>query len=211
MKRETTTELRPDLARIAAWIAPESRVLDLGCGDGELLSWLRDQKRVAGYGIEIDMDGVIACAGRGVNVIQRDLESGLAGFEPDSFDYVVLSLTIQAMRRVELIIDEMLRVGRTGIVTFPNFGYWENRWQLLKGRMPVSETLPYQWYDTPNIHLCTVRDFDAFLTERGARMTGQTVLHQGQKVEWLPNLRGSLALVRFERTRTVAVDTPKSQ
>ncbi|MFC4159842.1 methionine biosynthesis protein MetW [Chitinimonas lacunae] len=195
------TELRPDLARIAAWIAPESRVLDLGCGEGELLAWLRDHKRVAGYGVEIDMDGVIACAGRGVNVIQRDLESGLAGFEPDSFDYVVLSLTIQAMHRVELIIDEMLRVGRTGIVTFPNFGYWENRWQLLRGRMPVSETLPYQWYDTPNIHLCTVRDFEHFLDQRGARLTGQTVLHRGQRVEWLPNLLGSLALVRFERTR----------
>lgn len=190
--------LRPDLARIAGWIAPQSRVLDLGCGTGELLSHLQEQKQVAGYGVEKDMDGVIGCVARGINVIQRDLESGLAGFEANSFDYVVLSLTIQAMVRVELIIDEMLRVGRTGIVTFPNFGFWENRWQLLRGGMPVSETIPYQWYNTPNIHLCTLRDFDEFLTSRGARTTAQIVMHQGKRIDFMPNLLGSLALVRFE-------------
>ncbi|WP_269531312.1 methionine biosynthesis protein MetW [Chitinimonas sp. BJYL2] len=194
-----TDTLRPDLARIAHWIAQETRVLDLGCGDGELLAWLRDHKQVSGYGVEIDVEGVIGCISRGVDVIQRDLESGLAGFEADSFDYVVLSLTIQSMKRVELILDEMLRVGRTGIITFPNFGYWENRWQLLFGRMPVSETIPYQWYNTPNIHLCTLHDFDDLITARGGRVTGQMVLHQGERVEFLPNLRGSLALVRFER------------
>lgn len=193
------TELRPDLARIAGWIAPETRVLDLGCGDGELLAHLRDHKQVIGYGVEIDMDGVIGAVGRGVNVIQRDLESGLAGFEPASFDYVVLSLTIQSMRRIEFILDEMLRVGRTGIVTFPNFGYWENRWQLLFGRMPVSETIPYQWYNTPNIHLCTIDDFDDLVASRGARVTAQVVMHQGRRITFLPNLLGSLALVRFER------------
>jgi methionine biosynthesis protein MetW len=191
--------LRPDLARIASWIAPETRVLDLGCGDGALLAHLRDQKQVAGYGVEIEMDGVIGCVANGVNVIQRDLESGLAGFEANTFDYVVLSLTIQSMKHVELILDEMLRVGRTGIVTFPNFGYWENRWQLLFGRMPVSETIPYQWYNTPNIHLCTLNDFDDLVTARGGRINAQMVLHQGQRITFLPNLRGSLALVRFER------------
>ncbi|WP_374347182.1 methionine biosynthesis protein MetW [Chitinimonas sp.] len=191
--------LRPDLARIASWIAPQTRVLDLGCGDGALLAHLREQKQVAGYGVEIDMDGVIGCVANGVNVIQRDLESGLAGFEANSFDYVVLSLTIQSMKQVELILDEMLRVGRTGIVTFPNFGYWENRWQLLFGRMPVSETIPYQWYDTPNIHLCTLDDFDDLVRARGARVKASMVLHQGQRITFLPNLRGSLALVRFER------------
>ncbi|QNM96922.1 methionine biosynthesis protein MetW [Chitinimonas koreensis] len=195
----SSTELRPDLARIAGWIAPETRVLDLGCGDGELLAHLRDHKQVVGYGVEIDMDGVIGAVGRGVNVIQRDLESGLAGFEPASFDYVVLSLTIQSMRRIEFILDEMLRVGRTGIVTFPNFGYWENRWQLLFGRMPVSETIPYQWYNTPNIHLCTLDDFDDLVTSRGARVMAQVVMHQGRRITFLPNLLGSLALVRFER------------
>jgi len=193
------SELRPDLARIAGWIAPESRVLDLGCGDGELLAHLRDHKQVSGYGIEIDMDSVIGAVSRGVNVIQRDLESGLAGFEAGSFDYVVLSLTIQSMRHVEAIIDEMLRVGRTGIVTFPNFGYWENRWQLALGRMPVSETIPYQWYNTPNIHLCTLNDFDALLVSHGARITSQIVMHQGRRITFLPNLLGSLALVRFEK------------
>lgn len=196
----TNIELqRPDLARIAAWIAPQTRVLDLGCGDGELLAHLRDAKQVSGYGVEIDMQGVIGCVARGVNVIQRDLESGLAGFEADSFDYVVLSLTIQSMRHVEAIIDEMLRVGRTGIVTFPNFGYWENRWQLALGRMPVSETIPYQWYNTPNIHLCTLNDFDQLLGQHGARITSQMVMHQGRRITFLPNLLGSLALVRFER------------
>lgn len=195
----TKAELRPDLARIASWIAPQTRVLDLGCGDGELLAHLRDAKAVSGYGVEIDMQGVIGCVARGVNVIQRDLESGLAGFEADSFDYVVLSLTIQSMKHVEAIIDEMLRVGRTGIVTFPNFGYWENRYQLALGRMPVSETIPYQWYNTPNIHLCTLNDFDALLTSHGARITSQMVMHQGRRITFLPNLLGSLALVRFER------------
>jgi methionine biosynthesis protein MetW len=162
------------------------------------LAHLQSAKHVAGYGVEIDMDGVIGCVGRGVNVIQRDLESGLAGFEADSFDYVVLSLTLQAMKRVELVIDEMLRVGRTGIVSFPNFGHWQNRWQLLQGAMPVSDTLPFEWYDTPNIHLCTLRDFDQFLRQRGARITDQIVMHKGHRVGFLPNLLGSLALVRFE-------------
>ncbi|MGQ5521721.1 methionine biosynthesis protein MetW [Chitinimonas sp. PSY-7] len=195
----TISELRPDLARIASWIAPGTRVLDLGCGDGELLAHLHTNKQASGYGIEIDMAGVIGCTTRGVNVIQRDLESGLAGFEANSFDYVVLSLTIQSMKHVEAIIDEMLRVGRTGIVTFPNFGYWENRYQLALGRMPVSETIPYQWYNTPNIHLCTLNDFDALLAKHGARITSQIVMHQGRRITFLPNLLGSLALVRFER------------
>lgn len=189
---------RPDLSRIASWIAPQSRVLDLGCGDGELLVHLQASKQVAGYGIEIDMQDVIRCVSRGVNVIQRDLESGLAVFEANSFDYVVLSLTLQAMKRVELIIDEMLRVGRTGIVTFPNFGHWQNRWQLLRGRMPVSQTLPFAWYDTPNIHMCTLKDFEQFLAARGARITAQMVMHQGERVNVLPNLLGSIVLVRFE-------------
>ena len=159
--------LRPDLQCIAGWIRPGSRVLDLGCGDGELLAWLSRAKNVKGYGVEIDVDKVIGCVDNGVDVIQSDLESGLATFESNSFDFVVLSLTVQAMRNVETILTEMLRVGKTGIVTFPNFGYWENRWQLLLGRMPVSETIPYEWYNTPNIHLFTLKDFLALCREDG--------------------------------------------
>lgn len=191
--------LRPDLQQVAGWVAPHSRVLDLGCGDGSLLAHLQADKAVSGYGVEIDIDKVIACTDKGVNALQSDLEQGLALFQSASFDYVVLSMTLQAMRHIETIVDEMLRVGQTGIVTFPNFGYWQNRWQILRGRMPVSETIPYQWYNTPNIHLCTVQDFDQFLTSRGMRITEQVVLHHDRRVDWLPNLRGSLALVKFER------------
>ncbi|AMC36266.1 methionine biosynthesis protein MetW [Janthinobacterium sp. B9-8] len=191
--------LRPDLQYIADWIAPQSRVLDLGCGDGELLAWLAAKKEVSGYGVEIDVNGVVGCVANGVNVIQSDMESGLSTFEDHSFDYVVLSLTIQAMHNIEGILQEMVRVGKTGIVTFPNFGFWENRWQILKGRMPVSETIPFEWYNTPNIHFCTVHDFAKLLNKLGLKIDHQLVLNQGEKVEFLPNLLGSLALVRFNK------------
>lgn len=191
--------LRADLRCVVDWVQPNSRVLDLGCGDGELLAALAQEKQATGYGVEIDVDKVVSCVEKGLNVIQSDLESGLSTFESHSFDYVVLSLTIQAMHNIEGILQEMLRVGRTGIVTFPNFGYWENRWQLLLGQMPVSETLPYQWYNTPNIHLCTLGDFAALLTKLGLRMEEQIVLHKDQQVHVLPSLRGSLSLVRFGR------------
>lgn len=191
--------LRPDLQYIADWIPPQSRVLDLGCGDGELLAWLAAKKEVSGYGVEIDVNGVVACVANGVNVIQSDMESGLSTFEDHSFDYVVLSLTIQAMHNIEGILQEMVRVGKTGIVTFPNFGFWENRWQILMGRMPVSETIPFEWYNTPNIHFCTVNDFAKLLNKSGLKIDHQLVLNQGEKVEFLPNLLGSLALVRFNK------------
>ncbi|NHQ87075.1 methionine biosynthesis protein MetW [Iodobacter sp. HSC-16F04] len=191
--------LRPDLQYIADWIPPQSRVLDLGCGDGELLAWLAAKKEVSGYGVEIDVNGVVACVANGVNVIQSDMESGLSTFEDHSFDYVVLSLTIQAMHNIEGILQEMVRVGKTGIVTFPNFGFWENRWQILMGRMPVSETIPFEWYNTPNIHFCTVNDFAKLLHKSGLKIDHQLVLNQGEKVEFLPNLLGSLALVRFNK------------
>ncbi|MCX7208227.1 MAG: methionine biosynthesis protein MetW [Proteobacteria bacterium] len=191
--------LRPDLQYIADWIPPQSRVLDLGCGDGELLAWLAAKKEVSGYGVEIDVNGVVGCVANGVNVIQSDMESGLSTFEDHSFDYVVLSLTIQAMHNIEGILQEMVRVGKTGIVTFPNFGFWENRWQILMGRMPVSETIPFEWYNTPNIHFCTVNDFAKLLNKLGLKIDHQLVLNQGEKVEFLPNLLGSLALVRFNK------------
>lgn len=193
------TTLRADLRCVADWIAPGSRVLDLGCGDGDLLTALAQEKQATGYGVEIDVDKVVTCVEKGLNVIQSDLESGLSAFESESFDYVALSLTIQAMHNIEGILVEMLRVGRTGIVTFPNFGFWENRWQILRGRMPVSETIPYDWYNTPNIHLCTLGDFEQLLSKVGMRIEEQIVLHQGERVTLLPNLLGSLALVRFGR------------
>jgi methionine biosynthesis protein MetW len=194
-----TLSMRADFSTIASWIAPKARVLDLGCGDGSLFAYLRESRAVTGYGIEIDDAGVLASIGSGVNVIQSDLESGLAGFDDQSFDSVILSQTLQAMRHTELIVLEMLRVGREAIVTFPNFGYWAHRWQVVRGRMPVSRDLPYQWYDTPNIHLCTVADFDAFCRERSFHVLERVVLHETRRVSMLPNLFGSLAIYRFQR------------
>ncbi|TMG79884.1 MAG: methionine biosynthesis protein MetW [Betaproteobacteria bacterium] len=192
---------RADFSTIAGWIAPGAQVLDLGCGDGSLLAYLRESRGAAGYGIEIDDEGVLASIGNGVNVVQSDLESGLAGFDEQSFDSVILSQTLQAMRHTELIVLEMLRVGREAIVTFPNFGFWSHRLQVLRGRMPVSGKLPYQWYDTPNIHLCTVADFDAFCEERGFDVLDRVVLHETRRVNALPNLLGSLAIYRFRKSR----------
>jgi len=190
---------RADFSTIAGWIQPSARVLDLGCGDGSLLAYLRDSRGVAGYGIEIDDAGVLASIGNGISVIQSDLESGLAGFDDQSFDSVILSQTLQAMRYTEQIVMEMLRVGREAIVTFPNFGYWSHRLQVLRGRMPVSEDLPYQWYDTPNIHLCTVADFDEFCGQRGFHVLERVVLRDARRVKAFPNLLGVLAIYRFRR------------
>src|SRR5215469_7968822 len=180
-----TLVTRADFSTIAGWVAPSARVLDLGCGDGSLLAYLRESRRASGYGIEIDDAGVLASIGNGVNVIQSDLESGLAGFDDQSFDSVILA--------------QMLRVGREAIVSFPNFGHWSHRLQVLAGRMPVSKSLPYEWYNTPNVHLCTVADFDAFCSRRGFHVLERAVLRDGQRVSTLPNLFGSLAIYRFRR------------
>ena len=191
--------LRSDFAAIAGWVSMGSRVLDLGCGDGSLLRYLGDSRRVTGHGVEIDDDSVLACVKNGVNVIQGDLERGLAEFESGSFDYVVLSQTLQAMRNSERIITDMLRVAREGIVTFPNFGYWKNRLQVLGGRMPVSDNLPYEWHDTPNVHLCTLEDFERFCAQRAVKILERKVLTGGRPVGVLPNLLGALAVYRFQR------------
>ncbi|HEX4885196.1 MAG TPA: methionine biosynthesis protein MetW [Casimicrobiaceae bacterium] len=201
VKERVALGKRADYAAIASWVPERANVLDLGCGDGGLLAFLARERDARGYGVEITPAGVLASLGNSVNVIQRDLESGLAGFEDGSFDVVVLSQTLQAMHNVERIVDEMLRVGRCAVVSFPNFGHWSHRFQILRGRMPVSESLPYQWYDTPNIHLCTVADFDAFLGARDCDVEDRIVLSGGAPVGLLQNLRGELAIYRFSRRK----------
>ena len=161
---------RPDFAAIAAWIPQGASVLDLGCGDGSLLRYLKETRKVRGYGVEISDLDIVACIRNDVNVIQSDLESGLSGFESNAFDYILLSQTLQATRHTEPLIQEMLRVGREGIVSFPNCGYWRSRLNVLSGNMPVSEDLPYHWYDTPNVHLCTLHDFETFCAEKSVHI-----------------------------------------
>ena len=188
---------RADFAAIAQWVTPGARVLDLGCGDGALFKYLKRERDISGYGVEIDDANVLACVNNGVNVVQRNLERGLQEFGDQSFDYVILSQTLQAMRNGERIIREMLRVGREGIVTFPNFGYWRNRVHVLRGRMPLSENLPFQWFDTPNIHLCTLDDFERFCDERRIRILERKVLTSGGPVNLMPTLLGALAIYHF--------------
>jgi methionine biosynthesis protein MetW len=190
--------LRVDLARIAEWIAPGSRVLDLGCGDGALLAHLRDAKSCRGYGVEIDDDSVARCVKAGINVIQQNLDAGLRLFADDLFDTVVLSQTLQAMHNAEGILREMARVAHQGIVSFPNFGHWRHIAALAAGRMPVSRTIPYQWYDTPNIHLCTLKDFEILAAKVGLVITARAVLADGRPVHFAPGLRATVAIYRFE-------------
>ena len=187
---------RPDLATIAQWVAPNARVLDLGCGDGMLLRYLWKERGSHGYGVEIDDAKVGASVRNDVNVLQMDLESGLSAFGDGSFDYVILSQTLQAMRHTEDIMREMVRVGREAIVSFPNFGHWASRLQVVKGRMPVSESLPHAWYNTPNLHLCTIADFEDLGGKLGVKILERVVLHKGEAVSFLPNLFGSLAIYR---------------
>lgn len=196
---DTLTAMRPDFAAIAQWIPQNASVLDLGCGDGSLLYFLKAERNVRGYGVEISDDGIVACIQNGVNVIQNDLESGLADFESNAFDYVILSQTLQATRHTEALLDEMLRVGREGIVSFPNFGHWQNRLSVLSGNMPVSKELPYQWYDTPNVHLCTLHDFEALCRTMNVQILERRVMCGEREVAFLPNLLGSTAVYRFRR------------
>ncbi len=195
----TLAATRPDFAAIAAWIPEGASVLDLGCGDGSLLRYLQGTSKVQGYGVEISDDNIVACIRNQVNVIQGDLESGLSGFESNAFDYVILSQTLQATRHTEPLMQEMLRVGREGIVSFPNFGYWRNRMNILQGNMPVSEDLPYQWYDTPNIHLCTLHDFETFCHDNKMYILDRRVMTGDSEIKLLPNLLGSTAVYRFKR------------
>jgi methionine biosynthesis protein MetW len=187
------------LQRIAELVPEGSRVLDLGCGSGELLALLRDQRGCTGYGVELDDAMVMACVQKGVNVIQRNLEEGLSLFEDNTFDVVLQLDTLQNLRNTEAMLIDTARVGRLGIVSFPNFAHWPHRWAVLQGHMPVSKSLPYQWYDTPNIRVATFRDFDTLARKNGLRVLESFGLHEGREIRSWPNLRASTAVFKFER------------
>jgi methionine biosynthesis protein MetW len=182
---------------IARQVPPGSRVLDLGCGDGALMAHLQATRACAGYGVEIDDAKVLACIQRGVNVLQLNLEDGLAVFEDGSFDVVLQIDTLQHLRNAETMLRETARVGRTGVVAFPNFAHWPNRFAVLQGRMPVTKRLPYQWFDTPNIRVGTFADFEVLARSCGLRVEDSFGLHEGQEVRRLPNLLASTAVFKF--------------
>jgi methionine biosynthesis protein MetW len=190
---------RKDLEIIAGLVPAGSRVLDLGCGNGELLAHLQQHKGCSGYGIEFDDNNLRACVARGVNAIQLNLEDGLALFDDGSFDVVLQLDTLQHLRRTEHMLRETARVGRIGIVSFPNFAHWANRLHVLAGRMPVTRALPYQWYDTPNIRVGTFADFDVLARKTGLAVTDSFGLQAGAVVRRWPNFLASMAVFRFER------------
>jgi len=192
---------RLDYDVIASWVPQAARVLDLGCGDGELLRHLMDVRQVQGYGVENDPDKLLASVNNGVNVIQMDLEKGLVGLEDGFFDHVIMSLSLQAMHNTLGILAEMLRVGREAVVSFPNFGYWRHRQSILNGRMPVSESLPHQWFNTPNVRFFTIADFDAFCAERGIVVRERKVFDEGREITEEHNFLGSTAVYRLGRPR----------
>jgi len=189
---------RRDLEIIAGLVPPGSRVLDLGCGDGELLAQLQAQRGCTGYGIELDDANVLASTQRGVNVIQLNLEDGLALFDDGSFDVVLQLDTLQHLRHTENMLRETARVGRMGIVSFPNFAHWPNRLHIAMGRMPVTRALPYEWYDTPNLRVGTHADFEVLARKNGLRILDSFGLQDGRVVRKMPNLRASVAVFKFE-------------
>ncbi|RZU99222.1 methionine biosynthesis protein MetW [Spiribacter vilamensis] len=196
--------LRSDLEIVASWVGRGDRVLDLGCGDGRLLRHLFDRRQATGYGLEIDPEGITRSIANGVNVIESDIDEGLSDFDDNAFDQVILTQTLQAVQRPDQLLREMLRVGRTGIVTFPNFAYYRLRWHLaVKGRMPMSHALSYAWYETPNIHFCTIHDFEALCEQLSIHIIEQRVLSHDYKspllARWIPNLFGEVALYRICR------------
>jgi methionine biosynthesis protein MetW len=190
---------RKDMELIAEMVPPGARVLDLGCGSGELLAHLRDVRRCSGYGVELADANVLACTQRGVNVIQLNLEEGLAMFEDQSFDVVLQLDTMQHLRNTERMLRETARVGRIGIVSFPNFAHWPNRVRVATGRMPVTKALPYEWYDTPNIRVGTYADFEVLARKDGLRILDSFGIQDGVEVRRWPNLLASVAVFKFER------------
>lgn len=203
MNFQELSALRADLAFIAHWVQQQSHVLDLGCGDGVMLDYLQSDKACIGYGVEIDDARIPLCVGRGVSVIQQDLEGGLAMFADNAFDTVLCLSALQMMKNVEGILKDIARVGREAIVSFPNFAYWPHRVSLLRGRMPVSKALPYEWYDTPNVRCATINDFEELANKVGLEVLECIALHNGKPVSFLPNWRGSLAVFRL-RKKTAA-------
>jgi len=192
--------LRADLAFIARWVSPHSRVLDLGCGDGAMLDYLQVDKQCSGYGVEIDDEKIPRCIERGVSVIQQDLEAGLAMFADNAFDTVLCLSALQMMKNVEGILRDITRVGQEAIVSFPNFAHWPHRLALLRGRMPVSESLPYDWFDTPNLRCATITDFEELAREVGLEVLECVALKDdGTPVTFLPDWRGSLAVFRLRK------------
>ncbi len=196
--------MRADLSLISEWIKPGSRVLDLACGDGTLLEHLQTQKNVTGYGLEIDPQHIVECLDKGVNVIQTDLDAGLSDFDEDSFDYVVMTESLQAMHFPDRLLQEMLRISRQGIVSFPNVGHWKCRLQFtLGGQMPVTRTLGHKWYNTPNIHLCTLQDFEELCQAQGINIVQRTALDRSHRasavINLMPNLLSEIAIYRFQK------------
>jgi len=180
--------MRLDLTVIEQWIKPQSRVLDLGCGDGTLLLHVKNKQGVNGLGLEIDAEKITKGIASGINIIEQNMDLGLANFPDHSFDTVVLAHGLQAVHNPHLVLDEMLRIGQEGIVTFPNFGHWACRLHLgTRGRMPVSKFMPHAWYDTPNIHFCTVKDFEALCNEKSIRILDRAMVSEGKNNSWLAN------------------------
>lgn len=185
----TSVLLRPDLAAVAAAVPDGARVLDIGCGDGQLLAWLRDTKGVEGRGIELDPADVAGAVGRGLAVVQGDADTDLADYPDAAFDVVILSNTLQAMQRPAAVLAELVRIGGKAVVSFPNFGHWRVRLSLtLGGRMPVTRSLPVSWHETPNIHFCTIADFEALARQMGLTVERAAGLAQGREVPLWPNL-----------------------
>lgn len=191
---------RFDFDVISHWIQPGERVLDLGCGDGSLLKFLKAEKGVRGYGVENDPTNLLACVKNGINVLQFDLEEGLRGIEDDAFDHVIMSLSLQTVRHTEKLVREMLRVGHEAVVSFPNFGHRSHREAIAAGRMPVSEALPYQWYDSPNVRFFTIADFEALCAQRGLEIREGLFFDEGKRVTVDPNLNADVAIYRLGRT-----------
>ncbi len=196
--------MRADLEIIKNWVKPNSRVLDLGCGEGDLLHYLKQTQNIRGYGLEIDHDNITSCIARGVNVIEKDIDDGLASIKDGSFDTVIMTQALQVMSRPDQIVDEMLRIGKECIVTFPNFGHWRARGYLaFRGKMPVSKFLPYTWYNTPNIHFCTFKDFERLCVDRNIHICDRTVVDNEHRDRWWirlwPNMLGEVAIYRITR------------
>lgn len=196
--------MRLDLTHIQRWIEPGSKVLDLGCGNGEFLQLLQQQREVRGLGLEIDPDNITAAVARGLNILEQNMDAGMENFPDQSFDTVVMAHALQAVHYPDRVLEEMLRIGRQGIVTFPNFAHWSCRLHLgTRGRMPVSRFMPYNWYDTPNIHFCTVKDFEALCEERGIRILARDMVGNTERRPMLasawPNLFAITAIYLISR------------